>query len=682
MHPSSGRHRVIIEQVRPEIEDGYFAAKRVVGEEFVVRADIFTDGHDQIQARLLFRPRGTGQAGQTDQADQANETDQWTLHPMRPLPNDLWEARVTPERTGEYEYALEAWVDHYGTLLHGMHRKLDAGQDISVDLLSVAALLRAIAARAREAGRPDLEDLLRKAAEALNSTQAHPPAALAQLEHPALLQAVHALPDQELITRHPRVLNLHVERERALYSTWYELFPRSWSPEPGRHGTLRDVIRLLPEISRMGFDVLYVPPIHPIGRDHRKGRNNAVAAKPGEPGSPWAIGAEEGGHMALHPELGSWDDFAELTAQARAHGLEIALDLAFQCAPDHPYVREHPDWFLWRPDGTVQYAENPPKKYQDVLPFHFETKDWEALWRELADVVRFWIAKGVLIFRVDNPHTKPFAFWHWLISTIRADHPDVIFLAEAFTRPRIMARLGKLGFSQSYTYFTWRNTKAELTEYMTELTRTELRDCFRPNFWPNTPDILPEYLQYGGRPAFMIRLILAATLSSSYGIYGPAFELCVAEALPGKEEYLDSEKFECRRWNWDQPGNLKELIARVNRIRRDHPALRRTDNLRFVPVTNDNIICYLKTTDDEADTLLVAVVLDPFQPQTGQLDLPLEELGLTEGRPFLLKDELSGERFIWQNRHPTLELNPHTLPARILTLKRTMKREHDFDYFL
>jgi len=442
------------------------------------------------------------------------------------------------------------------------------------------------------------------------------------------------------------------------------------------------VARLVPEIARMGFDVLYFPPIHPIGRSSRKGKNNTTVAQPGDPGSPWAIGAQEGGHMALHPELGSWQDFDLLMAQARSHGLEIALDLAFQCAPDHPYVREHPEWFLWRPDGTVQYAENPPKKYQDVLPFYFETSDWQALWHELAEVVRFWINKGVMIFRVDNPHTKPFAFWHWLISTIRQEHPDVIFLAEAFTRPKIMARLGKLGFSQSYTYFTWRNTKTELVEYMTELSRSELRDYFRPNFWPNTPDILPEYLQYGGRPAFMIRLILAATLSSSYGMYGPAFELCVTDALPGREEYLDSEKFECRHWDWEQPGNLKELITRVNRIRRAHAALQRTDNIIFVPVTNDALLCYLKIAPNTKDTLLIVVNLDPFQPQTGQLDLPLEELGLTEGRPFLLLDELSGERFIWQNGSPVLELNPHTLPARILSLKRTMKREHDFDYFL
>ncbi|TVQ98162.1 MAG: DUF3416 domain-containing protein [Desulfovibrionales bacterium] len=675
MHPTNGRRRVVIEHVRPEIEEGRFAAKRVEGEDLRVRADIFTDGHDQIQARLLFKAHGA---------------EQWDHYPMLSLPNDLWEARVTPERTGEYEYTLEAWIDHYGTLLHGMHRKLDAGQDVRVDLLSAIALLGTTADRADITARPDLAAVLRATADNLSK---HPALqgkndrlgvadALRMLEEPALLDAIHACPDQELITRSSRVLRLHVERKRALYSTWYELFPRSWSPEPDRHGTLRDVIPHLPEIARMGFDVLYFPPIHPIGRDHRKGKNNTVTAQAGDPGSPWAIGADEGGHTALHPELGSWDDFAQLVAQARTHGLELALDLAYQCAPDHPYVREHPDWFLWRPDGTVQYAENPPKKYQDVLPFHFETQDWEALWQELANVVRFWIAKGVLIFRVDNPHTKPFAFWHWLITTIRAEHPDVIFLAEAFTRPKIMARLGKLGFSQSYTYFTWRNTKAELTEYMTELTCTELRDSFRPNFWPNTPDILPEYLQYGGRPAFMIRLILAATLSSSYGIYGPAFELCVADALPGKEEYLDSEKFECRRWNWDQPGNLKELITRVNRIRRNHPALQRTDNLLFVPVSNDALIAYLKSSPDEADTLLIVVNLDPFQPQTGQLDLPLEELGLTEGRPFLLQDELSGERFIWQNRQPVLELNPHTLPARILTLKRTMKREHDFDYFL
>ncbi|GAB6058868.1 alpha-1,4-glucan--maltose-1-phosphate maltosyltransferase [Desulfonatronum parangueonense] len=666
MQQFNGRRRIVIEHVRPEIEEGMFAAKRVAGEDLLVRADIFTDGHDLIQARMHFRPLGA-------------ET--WEIHPMKPLPNDLWEARVVPEAPGEYEYTLDAWVDHFGTVLHGIHKKLDAGQDVSVDLLIAASLLRTTAAQAEADGLSDKANLLQETAAELEKGLAAKHG-LALLEDPLLQQAVHACPDPELITTYPRVLRLYVERPKALYSTWYELFPRSWSPEPDKHGTLRDVVRLLPEIAKMGFDVLYLPPIHPIGRVNRKGKNNATDAQPGDPGSPWAIGAEEGGHTALHPELGTWDDFDDLVTRARSHGLEIALDLAYQCAPDHPYVRDHPDWFQWRPDGTVQYAENPPKKYQDVLPFHFETHDWENLWQELADVVRFWINKGILIFRVDNPHTKPFAFWHWLIATIRKEQPDVIFLAEAFTRPRIMGRLGKLGFSQSYTYFTWRNTKYELTEYMTELTRTDMRDYFRPNFWPNTPDILPEYLQYGGRPAFVIRLILAATLSSSYGIYGPTFELCVAEAVPGKEEYLHSEKYECRQWNWDQPGNLKELITRVNRIRRGHVALHRTDNLLFVPVNNDSIICYLKYSADGEDTLLIVVTLDPFQPQTGQLNLPMEELGLTEGRPFLLFDELTGERFIWQSRYPILALNPHSLPARILSLKRTMKREQDFDYFL
>lgn len=657
-----GRLRVVIENLRPKVDHGRFPAKRVIGEEVLFRADVFTDGHDLIQARILVRPLPDGP---------------WTSLPMRALPNDLWEARFVPDALGGYEYTVEAWIDHLGTLIHGMRKKQAAGQDISVDLLSCAALLRDTAQRAKEGARP----LLLHAAERLEAGM-EPKAALLFLSDADLLSAVHCSPDPELISRYARTFILHVERERALFSTWYELFPRSCSPVPGRHGTLGDVAALIPEIARMGFDVLYLPPIHPIGKTSRKGRNNAAATAQGDPGSPWAIGAAEGGHTALHPQLGSWKDFDHFMGQARAHGLEIALDLAFQCSPDHPYVREHPEWFLWRPDGTVQYAENPPKKYQDVLPFNFETQEWEALWRELEDVVRFWIDKGVLIFRVDNPHTKPFAFWEWLITSIRNEHPEVIFLAEAFTRPKIMAKLAKLGFSQSYTYFTWRNTKSELVEYMTELNQSPLRDFFRPNFWPNTPDILPEYLQYGGRPAFVIRLILAATLSGSYGIYGPAFELCVAEALPGKEEYLDSEKYECRHWDRNQPGNLKELITRVNRIRKTHPALQRTDNLLFVPMSNDSILAYLKNTASDQDTLLVVITLDPFQPQTGKLDLPLEALGLEEGKPFLLSDELSGERFIWHGRHPVLELNPHTQPARILSLKRTLKREHDFDYFL
>jgi len=663
MKSYAGRRRVIIEKLQPELDHGRFAAKRVVGEEVVFGADIFTDGHDLIQARLLIR-----RVGSKD----------WIAMALRSRPNDLWQAQFVPDQVGEYEYTVEAWIDHFGTLVHGMHKKRTAGQDIAVDLLSCAALLRSIAQRAEAGAR---RTLLPEAALRLESGLDQEEA-FRVVDDPNLGEAVHSFPDPELITRYSRVLTLHVERERALFSTWYELFPRSCSPVRGRQGTLRDVVGLMPEIAKMGFDVLYLPPIHPIGITNRKGKNNAPVSGSTDPGSPWAIGAAEGGHTALHPELGSWEDFDHLVGQARGHGLEIALDLAFQCSPDHPYVREHPEWFLWRPDGTVQYAENPPKKYQDVLPFNFETPDWETLWQELANVVRFWINKGVSIFRVDNPHTKPFAFWEWLIAAIRNESPEVVFLAEAFTRPKIMSRLAKLGFSQSYTYFTWRNTKFELVEYMTELTTSPLRDAFRPNFWPNTPDILPEYLQYGGRPAFVIRLILAATLSSSYGIYGPVFELGVAEALPGREEYLDSEKYECKHWDRDQSGNLKDLIARVNRIRRTHPALQRVDNLLFVPVNNDSLLAFLKTTPSDGDTLLIVITLDPFQPQAGRLDLPLEELGLVEGRPFLLADELSGERFIWHGRHPELELNPQNQPARILSLKRTMKREHDFDYFL
>lgn len=658
----NGRRRVVIENLRPVVDDGRFPAKRALGENVVFSADIFTDGHDTIQARLLVRPMSDGA---------------WTSLALHARPNDAWEAEFALHLLGAYEFTVEAWIDHLGTTAFGMRKKLAAGQDIGVDLLSCAGHLRQTAQRASAQERV----LLLQFAERLE-TGLSPDKALRLLDDAVLLEAVHRYPDPELITRHDRTLVLHVERERALFSTWYELFPRSCSPTPGRHGTLRDVADMVPDIASMGFDVLYLPPIHPIGQTSRKGRDNAPEAGPNDPGSPWAIGAAEGGHTALHPDLGGWDDFDALVRKARTHGMEIALDLAFQCSPDHPYVRDHPDWFLWRPDGTVQYAENPPKKYQDVLPFNFESSDWEALWQELADVVRFWINKGVTVFRVDNPHTKPFAFWEWLITAMRGEHPDVLFLAEAFTRPKIMARLAKLGFSQSYSYFTWRNTKFELMDYMHDLTRSPLRDYFRPNFWPNTPDILPEFLQYGGRPAFVIRLVLAATLSSNYGIYGPAFELCATQAVSGKEEYLDSEKYEVRRWERDQPGNLRDLITRINRIRRAHPSLQRTDNLHFVPTSNDSLLAFFKSTPSGQDTLLVVVTLDPFQSQTGELALPLEVLGLEEGRPFLLADELSGERFIWHGRRPMLELNPHTQPARILSLKRTLKREHDFDYFL
>lgn len=432
----------------------------------------------------------------------------------------------------------------------------------------------------------------------------------------------------------------------------------------------------------MGFDVLYLPPIHPIGKTNRKGKNNSPVAQPGDVGSPWAIGSEEGGHKSVHPQLGTIEDFVSLVNKAKEYNIEIALDLAFQCSPDHPYVREHPEWFKWRPDGTVQYAENPPKKYEDVLPLNFETENWRELWEELKSIVVFWIEKGVRIFRVDNPHTKPFRFWKWLIEEIKRDYPDVIFLSEAFTRPKVMYHLAKAGFTQSYTYFTWRNTKREFIEYLTELTQTEVREYFRPNFWPNTPDILPEHLQFGGRPAFMMRLVLAATLSSNYGIYGPVFELCVSEALPGKEEYLNSEKYEIRYWDWDQPGNLKDFIARVNRIRRENPALQTTWNLKFFEVDNEYILFYGKVNEDLSNIILVVVNLDPHHTQSGWVRVPISELGIEPNQPYLVHDLLSEDKYIWQGEYNYVELNPHVIPARIFRVRKRLRKETDFDYFM
>jgi starch synthase (maltosyl-transferring) len=432
----------------------------------------------------------------------------------------------------------------------------------------------------------------------------------------------------------------------------------------------------------MGFDVLYFPPIHPIGKTNRKGKNNATKINPDDVGSPWAIGSNDGGHKAIHPQLGTLEDFERLIARAKEVGMEIAMDLAFQCSPDHPYMKEHPEWFRWRPDGTIQFAENPPKKYEDIIPLNFETEKWQELWEELKSVVFFWIERGIRIFRVDNPHTKPFSFWEWLIGEIKREYPDAIFLSEAFTRPKVMVRLAKLGFTQSYTYFTWRNTKRELVEYLTELTQTEAKEYFRPNFWPNTPDILPEHLQYGGRPAFIIRLILAATLSSNYGIYGPAFELLENEAIPGKEEYLNAEKYEIKHWNWNQPGNLRDFVARVNQIRKENPVLQTTWNLHFYEVDNDYFLFYAKFSEDFSNLILVLVNLDCFHTQSGWVRVPIHELGIDARQPYLVHDLLSDDKFIWQGERNYVELNPQVLPANILRVRKRLKRETDFDYFL
>jgi starch synthase (maltosyl-transferring) len=659
---NNGRNRVVIENVKPEIGAGRFPIKRVTGEKVVVRADIFADGHDAVFAQLLYKK----------QADGA-----WKKTPMQFLDNDRWQGIFTVTELGIYFYTLEGWVDHFLTWRQDIKKKFDAGQDIKVDLLIGVELIEAAAKRAEGEDANAFSEL----AATIKNDKDFAEAVDTALSR-RLLELMKKYPDERFATCYDKELAVVVDREKARFSTWYERFPRSCSPQPGQHGTFKNCEALLPEIARMGFDVFYLPPIHPIGKTNRKGKNNAPTAQPDDVGSPWAIGSEEGGHKAIHPQLGTLEDFQRLVKKAKDHGMEIAMDLAYQCAPDHPYVKEHPEWFKKRPDGTIQYAENPPKKYQDIFPINFESDNWEALWEELKSIVRFWIEQGIRIFRVDNPHTKAFPFWEWMITEIRSDYPEVIFLSEAFTRPKVMYRLAKLGFTQSYTYFTWRNTKKEFTDYLTELTQTEVREFFRPNFWPNTPDILPEHLQFGGRPAFMMRLVLAATLSSNYGIYGPAFELCVAEALPGKEEYLNSEKFELKNWNWKQEGNLRDFIARVNKIRKENPALHATQNLKFYEVDNDHLLFYGKATEDRSNIILVVVNLEPFRAHAGWLKVPIGEFGIDPKQAYLVHDLLSDDKYFWQGERNYVELNPQILPAQIFRLRKRLKREMDFDYFM
>jgi starch synthase (maltosyl-transferring) len=658
-----GRRRAVVEGLSPQVDDGRFPIKRTVGDRVVVEADAFVDGHDAISVMLLHRRAAVSG---------------WSEVPMLALGNDRWRAEFTVHHLGRYLYTVMAWVDHFETWRRDLMKRVDAGQDVSVDLLVGAALVAAAAERADEQDRPVLETWatgLRGEGSLATRTS------LALDEDLAELMGRH--PDRRLATTFDRELAVTVDPVRARFSTWYELFPRSTSPEPGRHGTFRDVIDRLPYVAGMGFDVLYLPPIHPIGRTFRKGANNATAARPGDPGVPWAIGGPEGGHTAINPDLGTLDDFRELVTAAERRGISIALDLAFQSSPDHPFVREHPTWFRQRPDGSVQYAENPPKKYEDIYPFDFESHDWRELWVALADVVRYWIDQGVRILRVDNPHTKPFPFWEWLIGQIKADHPDVLFLAEAFTRPKVMYRLAKIGFSQSYTYFTWRNSKQELTDYFTELTQTNLREFFRPNPWPNTPDILHEVLQHGGRPAFQFRLVLAATLSASYGIYGPAFEHMDHTARePGSEEYLNSEKYELRRWEIDRLDSLAPFIGQVNRIRHEHRALQSNDGLAFHPISDERLIAYTKRTPDLSDVVLTVVNLDPRKVRSGTLELPLDELGIDPSGTFEAVDLIDGTTHLWQGPSNRVELDPADCPVTILHIRPRLRSESEFEYYL
>jgi starch synthase (maltosyl-transferring) len=632
--------RVVVEGVHPEVDGGRFPVKRVVGEEVVVSADVHADGHDVLAAALLYRKAGAAA---------------WEGAAMAPLGNDRWRGRFTVAEVGEYEYTVEGWIDRFETWRHELSKKFGAGQDVSSELHEGAALVRA-------AGVPELGPTAAALADDSVAMERRVPQALAE----ELQQRIAQHPDRSRATRYDRVLRVLVEPVRARFGAWYEMFPRSAGTDPSRSATFDEAAGRLPYVASMGFDVLYLPPIHPIGRSFRKGPNNSLQAGPDDPGSPWAIGAAEGGHDAVEPGLGTLGDFDRFVDAAHKQGLQIALDLAYQASPDHPYVREHPEWFRQRPDGTIKYAENPPKKYQDIYPINFESDAWEPLWRELERIIEFWISHGVRIFRVDNPHTKPYRFWQWALAEVRSRYPDAIFLSEAFTRPKVMRYLAKSGFSQSYTYFTWRNTREEITAYFTELTQTDVREYMRPNLFANTPDILHEYLQTGGRPAFQGRFILAATLGASYGIYS-GFELAEnVPVRPGSEEYLDSEKYQIRPRNFDQPNSLAELIRKVNQIRRDHPALQRDRGLRFHETDNAQLICYSKRSPDGDDLILTVVNLDPHHMQHGFVRLPLTDWGIAPDTTVEVHDLLWNERYFWRGEWNYVRLDPEARAGHIL----------------
>jgi starch synthase (maltosyl-transferring) len=639
---------VAVERVTPVVDDGRFAAKRLAGDEIVVEADVFAHGHELVAGAVRYRHRGE---------------EAWREIELELLDNDRYTASFPATTVGFYEFQVTAWPDEVGTWRSAVGRKAAAGQDVSSDLEVGARLAEVAAKRATGKSRKALRDF----AATLRESTAPKAKTL-----DALAALARRVPDPDAIVASP-VYPVLAERPLAGCSAWYEMFPRSASPDPERPGTLRDVIARLPYVAELGFDVLYLPPIHPIGERNRKGLNNAPTAKRGDPGSPWAIGAAAGGHTAIDPGLGDLDDFAALVRTAKKHRIEIALDLALQCAPDHPWVTEHPEWFRHRPDGTIAYAENPPKRYEDIVPLDFESEAWPELWQAVLDVVLTWVDRGVKIFRVDNPHTKPFALWEWLLGAVRDRHPDVLFLAEAFTRPKVMHRLAKLGFSQSYTYFTWRETAHELRTYFEELAHGPGADYFRPNAWPNTPDILPEHLQKGGKPEFATRLLLAALLSASYGIYGPAFELGLAAPREaGSEEYLDSEKYEIHHWDLERPGSLRHLIARVNEIRREHPALWRNDSLHFHSVDDEHLLAWSKRSEDGADVVLTIVNLDPHRTRSGWTWLDLGEIGVVGDEPFVVTDLLTGASFEWQGNVNYVELNPSHTAAHVLSVQPTV----------
>ncbi|MFN4198518.1 MAG: alpha-1,4-glucan--maltose-1-phosphate maltosyltransferase, partial [Flavobacterium sp.] len=616
--------RIIIEHVQPQLDGGEFYIKRIVNQLVTVTANVFSDGHDFIACVVKYKHE---------------KAKKWDEIRMTDLGNDEWTATFQVQKQGFYSYLVEGWVDYALNWQHGTERKIKDGQYIKSELLEGAEYCKAILISATKEEKEFLKNCIGAFEDESRYEIGLELALSEELKHIFEKYPTRFLANQST------ELQVFVDRKKALFSTWYEFFPRSASEIPGKHGTFKDCERLLPRVKEMGFDTLYFPPIHPIGEVNRKGKNNTTTAVAGDVGSPWGIGSQFGGHRSTHPELGTIEEFKQLVKKAQAMGIEIAMDYALQAAPDHPYVKDHPQWFKWRPDGTVQYAENPPKKYQDIQPIYFESEDWKNLWKELLEVALFWVEEcGIRVFRVDNPHTKPFYFWGWLIREIQKKYPDVLFLSEAFTRPKVMNELAKQGFTQSYTYFTWRNTKAELIEYVTELTQTEQKEFFRPNFWPNTPDILPYALQSGNESVFLQKYFLAATLSSSVGIYGPAYEFLVHEAMPGKEEYLNSEKYEIYHWNWEARNKMTLLITKINQLRHQHPALQQTNNITFCDTNNDQLIAYYKHDDDKTDHLLLICNLDPYYARQGMVRLPIDQIG---NQPVRVTDLITGNSYWW-----------------------------------
>ncbi len=640
--------RVVIDFVSPQLNNGELFIKRVVNEVVAINAHVLADGHDIIAASVLYKHE---------------KARKWNEIRMHPVGNDEWQATFTVEKQGFYHYKVEGWIDYALNWQHGIERKIDDNQHVNSELLEGVEYLKPLLKKVSKSEK----DYVLKCIDLFGDESSYNEAISEAVSH-----TLHNILVQfpiKLLVNSSKEYPVYVDRLKARFSTWYEFFPRSASENEGVHGTFKDCERLLPRVKQMGFDTLYFPPIHPIGELNRKGKNNTTRAQEGDVGSTWGIGSKYGGHKDIHPQLGTLEDFKSLVQSAKKQGIEVAMDYALQAAPDHPWVKEHPSWFKWRPDGTVQYAENPPKKYQDILPIYWESTEFKNLWYECLDILLFWIDCGISVFRVDNPHTKPFYFWYWIIAEVKQKHPDVIFLAEAFTKPKIMAQLAKQGFTQSYTYFTWRNSKHEFIEYMEELTKTDIKDYMQPNFWPNTPDINPYHLQGANESKHIQRYALAATLSSSIGIYGPVFEYMTSDALPGKEEYLNSEKFQISHYDWTQENKITTIISRVNKIRHENEALQQTNNITFCHIENDNLLAFYKWNNDKTNELLIIISLDPYYAQQGSLQLPLANLSLAHGGQIQVHDLITDSSYNWTSEWNFIELHP-TLPFHIFKITR------------